>query len=936
MQSDIETMRNECKGLSFVPVSLLRKARIELKELPWSRRAILLCCEQFRRWVLEHDLQPSSRAASGWPKSSCKSGLPENRRELEAWIHVRWCEVKASKVRLSSAYAASQIKIKSPESKFALKKSASNVRIDQNEQVDLVEMPSVARSSKEEEEGGECKASIESHFDALKPNPSCADRRLREAAKHGDIQCILELVRGGANVNARDDTYSGGGATALHIATLYSATFVNHTNSIVTGSGTRIKPTNKSLDRDTATADAERDAALLNISSDELMFVAGRGRNAWPREGESTGDALGVDTADTDLIIAKGSGLLSPLSISTKTNIPGSASESNDVDLLAQSVTIAGIALPNNEKKTSVRPTKPRRHRLGARIGTRRSAFLLLSSDVEVTVLRLRDGKRVHNFDCLDKQGLRGISTELDIDEVGLLRAIKSAAEQHFNRDLILSQKTEDLHEVETDNTRVPVLRLAIKVPAKYVDPNRKGTCLQQTFGNYGMKSDARQSLNNYSEVSRHMEEYKDEFLLVSIAADLTAMITNEIAEKSNALLAPNNFMSFAEAASVIGTKTGIPIDPTWLLGKALGEGRSAYPLSRLSGTAVRVDMRGVVRTPLKISTDDTLISQKSKRSGGKLWCLSVIEGDGQKQFIDADGDVKIDSLTVQASLLSTNGIDILNITPRSYTSDTAIAMGVDEEWLREQAWRIVGNFKRSKNVEKNFALEGWPGKCAEHPFPWRPVGRRFHGLDVTKNRNSWGVSRKYQQTIVERTKAWGRLRSRVEDENEISGALVYYSTDSLYNKPLPVPSFLLRKSRKLHRENQKLTAVRVLLKLGAKLLPDDLGWTPLHIAAYSGKFGAVKVILQHLRQQREVSLPPNRGAEERRDVIGSCQVKNEDGYSALDLVLKRIRKIGQPSSRAEKNMAIALSLIRNELQAAAIAEDNEQVSTDSATSLSA
>ena len=80
-----------------------------------------------------------------------------------------------------------------------------------------------------------------------------------------------------------------------------------------------------------------------------------------------------------------------------------------------------------------------------------------------------------------------------------------------------------------------------------------------------------------------------------------------------------------------------------------------------------------------------------------------MIEGDGQKQFLNADGDGKLDGLTVQSSLLSKNGIDILKITPRSYISDTAIAMGVDEEWLREQAWRIVGNFKTSKNVEKKF-----------------------------------------------------------------------------------------------------------------------------------------------------------------------------------------------------------------------------------------
>merc|ERR1712196_170638 len=133
--------------------------------------------------------------------------------------------------------------------------------------------------------------------------------------------------------------------------------------------------------------------------------------------------------------------------------------------------------------------------------------------------------------------------------------------------------------------------------------------------------------------------------------------------------------------------------------------------------------------------------------------------------------------------------------------------MGVDEEWLREQVWRIVSYFKTAKSIEKDVALEGWPGKCAEHPFPWRPAGRRFHGLDVTKNRNSWEVSRKHQQTIVERTKAWGRLRSRVEDGNETGGALVYYSADSLYNKPLPVPSFLLRKSRKLHKEKQEVTA---------------------------------------------------------------------------------------------------------------------------------
>ena len=208
-------------------------------------------------------------------------------------------------------------------------------------------------------------------------------------------------------------------------------------------------------------------------------------------------------------------------------------------------------------------------------------------------------------------------------------------------------------------------------------------------------------------------------------------------------------------------------------------------------------------------------------------------------------------------------------------------------------------------------------------------------------------------QTLVARTKAWGRLKSRTGEDENPEAPLELYSSDSWYSQPRPTISAQLRTSMSLKAKKRKETAVGKLLRLGADISStNDLGWTPLHVAAYAGKVGAVKAMLQHIQRNRESLLEQQQkhsapaaaddGSEGQEDALAEVQGKPDqqpgeetpppdspsclvlttlDGKSALDLVEERIRKAGAPSCRLAKNLLAGWIVIRGDLEAAVALE---------------
>jgi hypothetical protein len=876
---------------------------------------------------------------------------------------------------------------------------------------------------------------------------------------------------------------------------------------------------------------------LVNVNFDKSTKVA-RVETLQPSSDARTvfiyncSDLLSLldDDEDSDIVSVLEGEILEPLAPSTRDRLVAKMLEQVPLKLATSAAELAATEQPKDDDAISVsvstcvefivdKVSKEGKGLEEADDGVPKESaiLLLLSADVEVTVLRLSDGKRVYNLDCLDKTCLRGIATELEVEEPVLLKAIQAAASERFKRAPGPSDEetTNDVPSDEQAEARMfpPVLRLAMKVPAKRgpeseetpeaeaptcddkneasataadaettADPDEatdgkdaesaadneatddasNGDAVPEdaasttvdeagpisTNESTDSPDDQNNSTGENGETNEE-EQSEFEFLLVTIAVDVEAMLVDPNSTQAEVVLARKNGLSILEAAGNLSRATDMEVDPSWLLGKCLGEGREVGPPMCISGTKKRCDMQGFVRTPIKPPVEDvpnpkepasseqeepsdsaeaategggapgegtdesskleagssegakeeaetkaepaaeTEVEAEAKpvgtdeadektsdekgpgdesekgksdedkptspsRPGGELWHLSVMEGDGDSQFVDADGDGEIDDITIKATLLSPDGIDIMEVIPRNFPAEIAKKMGVEEEWLREQAWRIVGAHKASnRKPGEDFELAGWPGKRAEHHSPWRPGGRPFHGLDFTQNLKLWGENRKNMQTLVARTKAWGRLKSRTGEDENPEAPLELYSSDSWYSQPRPTISAQLRTSMSLKAKKRKETAVGKLLRLGADVSStNDLGWTPLHVAAYAGKVGAVKAMLQHIQRNRESLLEQQQkhsapaaaddGSEGQEDALAEVQGKPDqqpgeetpppdspsclvlttlDGKSALDLVEERIRKAGAPSCRLAKNLLAGWIVIRGDLEAAVALE---------------
>ena len=246
-----------------------------MNEVPQNRRSIIRACEQFRQFVAKHELRPvrnktpGLRSGSGWPKISGKSGLPANRKELQAWIDVNWkdaqCDRRAA-VTSTPAIDKSGAEIKAS----TLNEHPEKEEAKQGEPRTAVAAAPTDLDLRSNDLAGLFSGAVER---------SRANRELRRAARCGDLGTIQRLVRRGVDVNARDDTYWGGGATALHVAALHSAAYMNRSGNVVNTEAARDGGEGEEEEEeeaDTGEKGGEEGSPDIYIPPEELLYAAGR------------------------------------------------------------------------------------------------------------------------------------------------------------------------------------------------------------------------------------------------------------------------------------------------------------------------------------------------------------------------------------------------------------------------------------------------------------------------------------------------------------------------------------------------------------------------------------------------------------------------------------------------------------------------------------